>query len=113
MSIILKNLKRDVPAEDCIWQVRIDRGYSVLANPYRMKNSSDKERQFAVAHYRRWFNQNCEKREAVLTELYRLHEIHQRFGILELYCWCYPKMCHGNIIKNFLENAIRENCYNE
>ena len=113
MAVILKNLNNGIPARTCAWQVRIDRGHSVLANPYRMKTDSDKERQFAVAHYKRWFLQNCEKRESVLHELYRLYEIHQKYGKLELYCWCYPKICHGNVIKEFLDNAIRGNCYDD
>lgn len=111
MSIILKNLNYEQPAEDNPWQVRIDRGYSVLANPYRMKTHSNKERQFAIAHYRRWFNQVCAKRESVLQELYRLYELHKTYGKLELFCWCNPKPCHGNVIKTFLETAIKENCY--
>lgn len=111
MTIILKNLNYEIPAEDSPWQVRIDRGFSILANPYKMKTKSETERQLVVARYRRWFQQNCARKDKFLEEVYRLYEIHKKYGKLELFCWCTPKRCHGDVIKNYIETALRENCY--
>lgn len=111
MTIILKNLNTEQPAEDNLWQVRIDRGYSVLANPYKLHTGSIEDRQLVVMRYKRWFMQKCEQKGEFLKELYRLHKIYKKFGKLELFCWCSPKLCHGNVIKQFLELSIMENCY--
>ena len=111
MTIILKNLNNEEPVEEYPWQVRIDRGYSVLANPYKMKTKSDTERQLCVARYKRWLWQCCEQKGKILAELFRLYELHKTYHKLELFCWCSPKLCHGNVIKEFLELTMKEDCY--
>ena len=111
MTILLKNLNYERPAEDIPWQVRIDKGHSLLANPYTTEYANDSERQLSYARYKRWLRQCCEGTGEVLPELFKLYAIHQNFGKLELFCWCAPKLCHGLVIKEFLELSLCEGIY--
>lgn len=49
---------------------------------------------------KKWFNENIDKIE---EELNRLKNIHNTYGKLNLFCWCSPKRCHSETIKNYLE----------
>jgi hypothetical protein len=41
--------------------------------------------------------------KAFKDELDRLYSILKEFGKLELFCWCAPKRCHAETIKEYLE----------
>ena len=69
---------------------------SVLGNPYKGERSQ------VIAQYRTWLWNEINKKSQVLTELLRLKEIAEVADIA-LICWCAPKPCHGDIIKNCIE----------
>lgn len=83
----------------------IGRG-SPLGNPFVMKNSSPAERDRVCNAYEVWFEENKET-EKVAKELKRLYKLSQK-GDLILGCFCYPKRCHGDTIKKFLEQYNAE-----
>jgi hypothetical protein len=82
----------------------IGRG-SPLGNPFRIDNqasNSRTERDRVIKEYRRYFEQHWQKNDAMLKELRRLYRIAKQ-GTLVLGCFCAPKPCHGDVIKEFLE----------
>jgi len=85
----------------------IGRG-SPLGNPFtHMKGTKARwivaTREEAVARYRDWLrDQLLEKNPAIIAELRRLMELAEK-GDLNLKCFCAPKACHGDVIKEFLD----------
>jgi len=83
---------------------------SILGNPYSHKfQSSNKKihkRDDAIAEYRQWLNDRIRNNDIIIIkELERLLEIAKQ-GDLYLGCWCSPKSCHGDVIKEVLEKAL-------
>lgn len=109
--ITIKNLRTEQMHD--AWDVRVDRA-SVLGNPFLMRNES--ERNSVCDEYAEYFDaivtNNLSKlrnwgvtsteREQFMTELRRLYKICKQYGRLNLYCWCAPKRCHAETIRNFL-----------
>lgn len=99
------------------WQVRVDRA-SVLGNPFIMRDES--ERDAVCDEYQVYFDAivnnklsvlknycvSSKEREEFMNELRRLYKLLRKYNTLELYCWCAPKRCHAETIKNFLEKYI-------
>lgn len=46
---------------------------------------------------------------AIINELDRLANIALSTGSLKLRCWCAPLPCHGDVIKEIILQAIKEN----
>ena len=98
-TIEIKNLRYQKPTME--WQVKVDRS-SVLGNPFYMK--SEYERGIVCENYRRYFHKKIyDGDSAFVNEIERLKTLLLQYGKLELYCWCYPKMCHAQTIKEYLE----------
>ena len=74
---------------------------SVLHNPFKLKNES--ERVSVLDKFREYFNQLTQKDRYIK----RLKEIHDKHGELNLVCWCSPKPCHCEILKEMVENYVR------
>ncbi len=98
MIIEIKNLRTEKPTKP--YRVRIDRGHSILCNPYYMH--SEEERNEVCEKYKKYFSLQVFHNEAFTEALRTLYKIAKRYGKLELFCWCYPKRCHGETIRNFL-----------
>lgn len=74
---------------------------SPLANPYPLKRES--ERQLVLTRYRVWFyGMAYSVNPAFDTEIGRLVDLADE-GDLALGCWCAPKRCHCEVIKEYLE----------
>lgn len=104
MEILIKNLRTEKPTKP--YQVRIDRGHSILANPFRML--SELNRDEVCDKYEEYFYIQLDKNEAFKQALRNLYEIAIKYKKLELFCWCYPKRCHGETIKKFLSTLLEE-----
>ncbi len=99
--IEIKNLKCEKPSHP--YDVRVDRT-SVLGNPFYMK--SELQRDEVCDSYQVWIkNKISEKDVAICSELNRLYKLYKQYGVLNLYCWCAPKMCHAQSIKELIEFA--------
>jgi hypothetical protein len=99
--IIIKNLRTEKPVYP--WQVRVDRE-SILGNPFPMQKES--ERDAVCDDYAQYFVEKLKRDEAFKNELRRLYLLHKKYQKLELFCWCTPKRCHAETIRNFLNNYI-------
>ena len=89
----------------------IGRG-SPLGNPYSHMDGTTAQhkvesREAAVAAYRPWLEaQIQEGNRVVINELDRLAGIAMEQGHLNLRCYCAPALCHGEIIRDVLLEAI-------
>lgn len=97
--IEIKNLKN----EYCInpWDVRVDRSNKFLGNKFYM--ASENMRDKVCDLYAEWLKNNMNS-ILVKAELNRLLAIYNKYGKLNLFCWCYPKRCHAEEIKKVLIN---------
>lgn len=69
--------------------IRIDRK-SKWGNPYKMQTESD--RLTVIKKYTYYILDS--------NLLDSIHELEDKW----LYCWCYPKPCHGNVLKYLCEH---------
>nr|DAE39524.1 MAG TPA: protein of unknown function (DUF4326) [Bacteriophage sp.] len=82
----------------------IGRG-SPLGNPFII--GKDGSREQVIAKYRVWLNEQImRKNPVVLNELNRLGNKAIDEKGLALQCFCYPKPCHGEVIKEKLVKAM-------
>lgn len=82
----------------------IGRG-SPLGNPFVI--GKDGSREQVIAKYRAWLNEQImRKNPVVLDELNRLGNKAIDEKGLALQCFCYPKPCHGEVIKEKLVKAM-------
>ena len=112
MSIVIKNMHKEKPNTDAYpWQVRVD-SVSPLGNPYHSAVSYDEsQRAYAIYMYEGYLSKqigSCTMDDPTPAyhELMRLIRLHDTYGKLELYCWCSPKPCHAEVIKNYIETFI-------
>ena len=75
-----------------------------LGNPFVMRDES--ERDEVCDKYARWFAQMLvEQPPNVMNQLLSLREKLRLQGVLTLRCWCAPKRCHAESIKQWLEGG--------
>ena len=96
--------------------VYIGRG-SVLGNPYTHKQGTKAEYvvgsvQEAVDSYERYLvGKVVTKDKDTCNEMNRLYKYYKEHGELNLICYCKWKghePCHGDVVKNMLESALRK-----
>jgi hypothetical protein len=83
---------------------------SPLGNPFRLKDpDNDEERNQVIEKYEQWFNyQLAHKNEKVCHKLKEMLEVLLDGSNIDLMCWCAPKRCHAEIIKNHLEKRLEQ-----
>lgn len=83
----------------------IGRG-SPLGNPYPIDNDKGMTRLVVIERYRQWIKAMIDSSDPkVCNELNRLAEL-ARQGELKLQCFCAPQSCHGDVIKELIEEAF-------
>jgi len=87
-----------------VWDVRVDRK-SVLGNKFIMHNEN--ERDIVCDKYNEWLEDNVINNDNVRKEMVKLYKMYKKYGKLRLFCWCAPKRCHAESIKNMLERGKR------
>jgi Domain of unknown function (DUF4326) len=80
---------------------------SALGNRFKLEHES--KRDAVIQQYELWLQERIKARDArVCHELKRLYRITRDQGVLELTCWCAPKRCHADVIRNILPEALNE-----
>lgn len=108
-NIKLVNIKNHIPTE---YDFYIGRP-SVLGNIYSHKKESIADiivesRDVAVDKYKEYFYDRIESGDKVfIDELDKMYNFYKEHGKLNICCWCFPKRCHGEVIKDYLENKLR------
>lgn len=86
----------------------IGRG-SPLGNPFPINNATGDTRQVVINKYAAWLKEkiaSCEP--TVINEMNRLAGLAMQ-GDLKLQCFCKPQACHGDVIKEIIDEAITHN----
>lgn len=80
---------------------------SPLGNPFHLDRESNRDE--CIEKYREWLYKKIEnKDEKILEELGRLHSKWITKGSLRLLCWCSPKRCHADVIKEILDSRAQQ-----
>lgn len=103
--IEILNLRTHQCIHKYAYHVKIDRS-NPLGNPFYMANESQRDK--VCNQYQEWFNNTVliSKQVSSYTELLRLLDLYKKHGKLKLFCWCAPKRCHGETIKQWLESQL-------
>lgn len=109
-NIKIVNKKNHIPTE---YDFYIGRP-SILGNPYSDKKESIADiivsnRDEAVDSYKKYFYERIKSDDVFKDELNKLYVFYKEHHKLNLCCWCYPKRCHGEIIKEYLEDKMKNN----
>jgi len=81
---------------------------SPLGNPFKLKYDCGIERERVIEQYREWLYNKIQKGDPIIIdELERLLKIAKK-GDLDLLCFCVPKQCHAEVIKEVLESWLKE-----
>lgn len=89
-----------------VWEVIVDRT-TCLGNPYELK--TEDRRNIVCDNYYYYFNKKVMNNdEDIMNTLENIIKIYNIYGKLHLYCWCSPKRCHAETIKNYIERAVNE-----
>lgn len=99
------NLRKQKPKEP--YDIKVDR-QSILGNPFYMKSES--ERDDVCNKYQMYFEKqfkdcvenNIEFSNQFINELQKLVEIYKKHQKLRLFCWCSPKRCHAETIRDYV-----------
>lgn len=82
--------------------IRVDRS-SVVGNPFYMHNEA--ERNLVCDKYEEYFNSRIQS--AGIFSEYIANIIRQaKSKDIALGCWCYPKRCHAETIKRYIEQHL-------
>lgn len=102
MSIEIMNLRNTRPSQP--WDVKIDRS-SVLGNPFPMRNES--QRNAVCDKYAVYLAIEIKKPGKIREEMIRLYRLYKQYRELRLFCWCAPKRCHAETIRQWLNAENR------
>lgn len=104
---VVNKYKTDIPKNDERY-VYIGRG-SALGNPFTHLDNQGKaeykveSREIAVESYRKYLEEKIKSKDkAVCNELNRIYKLAMNKEIY-LVCYCAPKPCHGDVIKEIIE----------
>ena len=101
MPIEIKNLRTEKMSAKP-WDVRVDRK-SVLGNPFVMKNECQRDE--VCEKYKVHFDKMVATNAAFQKVLSLLVETYKEYNQLNLFCWCTPKRCHAETIREYVLNA--------
>lgn len=102
MSIRIVNLKNYKLNENEVL-IKVDRT-SPVGNIFIMHNES--ERDEVCDKYDEYFNKARHIANTDFLDYLRRIYVTAKKQDVALGCWCYPKRCHAETIKNFIEEAL-------
>lgn len=105
--IKIKNLKNVKPKQP--WDVKVYRGVSALGNKFIMYNESERDK--VCDEYKVWFDNitnplNDYKYTEERIELLRFISLYQEYGKLNLFCFCAPKRCHTETVREYIYSVV-------
>jgi hypothetical protein len=105
MSIRVVNLRNYRLGENEVL-VKVDRS-SVLGNVYVMRDESMRDE--VCDKYAKYFDKKVKvKGSDFRNEVIRIYRMVRDGKDVALGCWCYPKRCHAEYIKEFIERYVKE-----
>jgi len=77
---------------------------SSLGNPFPISENLNRDE--SIEKYKEWLHKKINSGDAlVLKELARLYGLAKQPSGVTLTCWCHPKKCHAEVIKEVLEKV--------
>ena len=83
--------------------IKVDRS-TVLGNPFMMRTES--ERDLVCDKYAHWLNEQVKTNRPICDALNQIWSLAKRGNYIALGCWCAPKRCHGDYIKQLVESRL-------
>ena len=77
---------------------------TVLGNPYTLQEYT---RTDAIARYRLWLRQQWQRQGEVRAALLQLARRYQEQGEITLLCWCAPRPCHAEVIREAVLGIVQ------
>jgi len=106
LIIEIKNLRTEKPKY--IWDIRVDRtSGSILGNPYYCNENDNKRREYVCNEYIKYFKEKLNGDHKFVNELNRLLNIVDTHKKINLFCWCAPKRCHAETIREWLMEKLK------
>lgn len=87
------------------YDVRIDRE-TWLGNPAPIKVVDDESRDKAIDWYKKYFYDRLLVDHTFKSRMNKLISIYAKHSKLNLYCWCAPKRCHGEVIREYIIKTL-------
>lgn len=105
MTIEIMNLRIVKPSE--LWDKMAD-GTTPVGNPFVPKGGvKEKDRNKVCDQYEEWFPKQLDGGNQRFSDyLEKLVEVYFEHDKLRLFCWCVPKRCHVETIKQHLEEFL-------
>lgn len=101
------NLRKQKPSKP--YDFIVDRT-SPLGNPFFMKDESYRDN--VCNKYQIFFNKQINgsstSSKQFIKELQKLIQAYKQYGQLRLFCWCSPKRCHSETIREFILEKINK-----
>ena len=100
------NLRNKKPIQP--YDVRVDR-QSILGNPFFMKDETYRDN--VCNKYQMYFDKQIIDTDTTFAkefqnELQKIINIYKEHKKLRLFCWCNPKRCHAETIRDYILNGI-------
>ena len=74
---------------------------SPLGNPFAIGKDGDRDE--VIRKYRIYLKKAMETNNRIKEIIERIKELSKKEDVY-LICWCFPKKCHGEVIKEIVEN---------
>lgn len=100
--IEIKNLRYSKPNNNP-WEFKVDRT-SPVGNPFYM--ASETKRDEVCDKYQRYFEKQISNNGVFREYAYKILNALKTYKKVTLYCWCAPKRCHAETIKQWLKQQI-------
>ncbi len=91
--------------------IPIHRGF-ILGNPWTSKLSKTKAQYQcvtdieAIANFREYLLEKLKSKDIdICSEMNRIYKM-AKYGDVNLVCYCVPKCCHGDVIKEIIESKL-------
>jgi Domain of unknown function (DUF4326) len=99
-EILIASLRKDAPPLPAgVAPVRVDRK-TALANPFVMNDES--ERDHTCDQFEAWAWNEARQEGKFRRALLGLVEAHRQGKPLGLLCWCHPKRCHAETLRELI-----------
>ena len=99
--ISIKNMNDCMPS--CEFDVRVDRK-TIFGNPFRIEDES--QRDYVLDNHKKYFYERIKNDTDFKNNINQLIQIYKIYGHLNLFCWCYPKRCHAETIKEYILDNV-------
>lgn len=102
-AVIVVSLRKGAaPAPAGYSPVRVDRACPTLGNPYPLRAETPEERAKCIGLYRRMAEHDAARGGPISRKVRDLADRVEAGERLALQCWCKPKDCHGDVVRELI-----------